>query len=74
MKNTFKQISKNPQENTCAELPFLIKLQTLFKKRFQHGCFLLNFYEIFKNTNFEEHLLVVASEVSVSFICNSLTI
>ena len=38
---------------------------TLLKKRLQRRCFPVNFYEIFKNTYFVEHLGTVASETYI---------
>ena len=48
-------LSQNSQENTCARISFLIKLQaTLLKKRLWHKCFSCEFCEIFKNIFFTE--------------------
>ena len=51
----FLEILQNSQENTCARVSFLIKLQavpaTLLKKRFWHGCFPVNFAK-FLRTHF----------------------
>ena len=57
--------------NICARVFFLIKFQTLFKETLKL-VLSFEFYEIFKSIYFEKHLRVVASEVSVSFIFNSL--
>ena len=48
VKKVFLKISQNSQENTCARVSFLIKLQARLSS--EH-C------EIFKNTYFEEYLL-----------------
>ena len=55
IKNVFLKVSQNSQENTCAEVYFIIKfkssgLEILIKKRLQHSCFLVNL------RNFQEHL------------------
>ena len=49
-KKVFLEMSQNSQENTCARVSFLIKLQasglrpaTLLKKRLWHWCFPVNF-------------------------------
>ena len=43
VKKVFLKISKNPQENTCVRVPFLVKVQvkdwSLIKKKLQHSCF-----------------------------------
>ena len=47
VKKVFSKISQNSQENTCARVSFLIKLQalppTLLKKRLWYRRFLVNF-------------------------------
>ena len=50
VENMFLEISQNSQENTCARVSFLIKLQasglksaTLLKKRLWRRCFPVNF-------------------------------
>ena len=46
IKKMFLEISQNSQENTCARVSFLIKLQgpaTLIRKRLWHRCFSVNF-------------------------------
>ena len=45
----FLIISQNPQENTCARVSFLMKLQTLTQMFFCEFC------KISKNTFFTEH-------------------
>ena len=54
----FLEISQNSQENTCARVPFLIKLQaapaTLLKKRLWHRCFPANFVK-FLRTSFSQN-------------------
>ena len=52
----FLEISENLQENTCASVSFLIKLQAsacnYIKKEAQAQVFFCEFCEIFKNTFF----------------------
>ena len=53
LKNLFLEISQNSQENTCARVSFLIKLQArlqLYKKRDSGKVFSCEFCEISKNT------------------------
>ena len=54
-KKVFLEISQNSQENTCAEVSFLIKLQvsrlaTLLKKRLWHRSFPVNFAKFLRTT------------------------
>ena len=56
-------------KNTCARVPFLIKLQPSdlqfnLKIRLSHRCFSCEFCEILKYIYFEEHLQTAASENS----------
>ena len=51
VKKVFLEISQNSQENTCARVSFLIKLQAL------------GLCEIHKNTFFTEHLWATASDI-----------
>ena len=54
----FLEISKNPQENTCARVSFLIKLPQVcnfIKKETLTQVFSCEFYEISTNTFFTEH-------------------
>ena len=48
----FLEIPQNSQENTCARVSFLIKLQawpeTLLKKGLWHRCFPVNFVEFLR--------------------------
>ena len=46
VKNIFLKVSQNSQENTCARVSFLIKLQTAFLAQ----VFSCEFSEVFKNT------------------------
>ena len=55
VKKVFLEISQNSQENTCARVSFLIKLQdsglrtaTLLKKRLWHRCFPVNFVKFLR--------------------------
>ena len=54
VKKVFIKISQNPQENTCARVSFLIKLQAwgLIKKEDLAQLFSCEFCEISKNTLF----------------------
>ena len=55
----FLEISENSQENTCARVSFLIKLQrpaTLLKKRLWHRCFPVNFAKFLRIPFLTEHL------------------
>ena len=67
-KKVFLEILQNSQENTCARVSFLIKLQPerpaiLFKKRLQHSVS-CGFCEISKNNFSYKTLPVAASEKS----------
>ena len=62
----FLKILQNSQENTCAKVSFLIKLQApnlqfYFKKASSAGAFSREFYEIFTSTYFVEHMRTIAS-------------
>ena len=60
IKKVFLEISQNLQENTCARVSFLIKLQawptTLLKKRLWQRCFPVNFVKFLRRPFFTEHL------------------
>ena len=59
VKKVFLEIFQNSQENTCARVSFLIKLQacvTLLKKRLWHRCFPVNFAKFLRTPFFTEHL------------------
>ena len=60
----FLEISQNSQENTCARVSFLIKLQALnfIKNETLAQVFSCEFCEISKNTFLAEHLRVTASD------------
>ena len=58
VKKVFLKISQNSQENTCARISFLIK-----KKKALAQVFSCEFYEIFKNIFFREHLRTTASTI-----------
>ena len=63
-KKVFLEISQNSQENTCARVSFLIKLQAacnFIKKETLAQVFSCEFCEISKKTFFTEHLWVTAS-------------
>ena len=65
------EISQNSQENTCARVPFLIKLQAeicnFIKKETLAQMFSCEICEISKNTFFIEHLRVTASDFKNRF-------
>ena len=69
-KKVFTEISQNSQENTCARISFLIKLQTrlqlYFKKRFWRRCFPVNFEKFLRTTFFTEHVLWLLLPVRMS--------
>ena len=57
----FLEISQNLQENTCARVSFLIKLQASglqfsLKKRLWHSCFPMNFVKFLRTPFFIEYL------------------
>ena len=55
----FSEISQNSQENTCARLSFLIKLQEaciFIKKRLWHRCFPVSFAKLLRTPFLTEHL------------------
>ena len=60
VKKVFLEISQNSEENTCARVSFLIKLQarpaTLLKKRLWHRCFPLKFATFLRTPFLTEHL------------------
>ena len=65
----FLEVSQNSQENTCARVSFLIKLQAeacnFIKKETQAQVFSCEFCEISKNTFSTEQLRTTASDSSV---------
>ena len=67
MKKFFLKISQNSQENNCAKVSFLIKLQAqscnFIKKETLTQVFSCEFYEICKNTILTDHLQATASGV-----------
>ena len=60
LKNVFFEILQNLQKNACARVSFLIKLQTgacnFITKETLTQLFSCEFYEVFRNTFFIEHL------------------
>ena len=60
VKKVFLEISQNSQENNCARVSFLIKLQarpaTLLKKKLWHSCFPVNFVKFLRTPFYKEHL------------------
>ena len=69
--NVLLEISQNSQGNTCARVPFLIKLQAevcnFIKKETLAQMFSCEICEISKNTLFIEHLRVTASDFKNRF-------
>ena len=67
VKKIFLEISQNSQEDICAKVSFLIKLQVqacnLIKKDTLAQAFSCEFCEISKNTYFHRAPLVVASDI-----------
>ena len=61
----FLKILQNSQENTCAKVSFLIKLQApnlqFYLKKTPAQVFSREFYEIFTSTYFVEHMRTIAS-------------
>ena len=66
MEKVLLEISQNSQENTCARVSFLIKLQALacnfIKKETLAQVFSCKFCKISKNIFFTEHLWTTASD------------
>ena len=56
VKKVLLEILQNSQENTCARVSFLIKLQAFIKKETLSQVFSREFCGISKNTFFTEHL------------------
>ena len=53
MKMVFLKLLQNSLENTCVEISFFDQVSgrssaTLFKKRFEHGCFPVNFEKLLR--------------------------
>ena len=69
VKKVFLESSQNSQENTCARVSFLIKLQeapaTLLKKRLWHRCFPVNFAKFLRTAFFAEHLWWLLPSISI---------
>ena len=57
VKKVFLEISQNSQENTCARVSFLIKLQA----EAWHRCFPVNFAKFLRTLFLTEHLWATAS-------------
>ena len=65
-KGVFLEISQSSQENTCARVSFLIKLQANFiKKETLAQIFSCEFWEISKYTFFTEHVWATTSIVII---------
>ena len=56
MKKVFLKFSQNSQEDSCARVFFLIKLQALSEKGLWHRYFSANFEKFLKTSFFIEHL------------------
>ena len=73
-KKEFLKILQNSQENTCVRVTFLIKLHAeacnFIKKETMAQVFSCEFYEIFKNTSFTEHLRPTTSG-HIFYFCRS---
>ena len=69
-KEVFLKISQNSQENTCARVSFLIKLQAsglqLYQKETLAQGFSCESCEISIDTFFTEHLWMTASSISIA--------
>ena len=69
VKKVFLEISQNSQENTCANVSFLIKLQqvpaSLLKTRLWHRCFPVNFAKFIRAPFFTEHHWWLPLEVKI---------
>ena len=64
MKKVFLKVAKNSQENTCARVSFAALACNFIKKETLVQVFSCEFFEIFKNIFFMEHLRATASEQS----------
>ena len=67
-KKVFLEIPQNSQENICARVSFLIKLQTKAEKETLAQVFSCGFFEISKITCFYRTPLVAASEVNYRYV------
>ena len=63
VKKVFLKISQNSQENTCARVSLLIKLQAWDSNLIKTRMFFCEFCKIFKNTFFTEHLQTTDSVI-----------
>ena len=71
------EIWQNSQENTCARVSFLIKLQAfnfIKKETLAQVFFSVNFAKFFKNTFFIEHLTTTASVSCITCTCVRLSV
>ena len=57
VKKAFLEILQNSLESTCHRASFLIKFQTLFKKRLWRRCFPVNLAKFLRTPFFTENLL-----------------
>ena len=64
MEKVFLKILQNFQESTCVRVSFLIKLQVSACKETLAQVFSCEFYEIFQNIFFTEHLRPTISDYS----------
>ena len=71
VKKVCLKISRNSQKNTCARVPFLVKL---LKKRLWHRCFPVNFAKSLRTPFFTEHLRWLLLDGPINNEYNSLTL
>ena len=78
VKKVFLEISQNSQENTCARVSFLKKLQTMacnfIKKRLWHKCFPVNFAKFLRTPFLTEHLWWLLLLLLVVICCHKLSL
>ena len=71
LRKVFLKISEKLQENTCARVSFLIKLQVsglqLYLKKDCDTGFSREFFKISKDTFFTEYILVTASDSTIFY-------
>ena len=90
VKKVFLEIPQNSQENTCAEVSFLIKLKvsacyfhsTLLRKRLWQRCFPVNFAKFLGTSFLKEHIwwllrrlfFIFCRTFSAKLFCSEMTI
>ena len=73
VKKMFLEISQDSQGNTYAKASFLIKLQTLLKKRPWYICFPVNFVKILRTSFCIEYLWWLLLYIKIKiFLCKNL--